>query len=660
MSTRFSQIITKELDDYADKNKEKIKIMLIILEMINSLSELSNRVDGMDVTADLNSFYTTYCKYISDLSKENNDLLSQIGDITSLVQTYEATLGGSNDVNFKSKVATFCSDLFSNKTIAFNAFPSQNLTDDKTYAKISSSELLNLIQLVDVENENQTEPNPTLPFIFDDIMKKFNDYNQKIISNSKTNLAKVGEETGTTSNKNVEVVSTTDENASETTNVNEEKVVYSKMINNFESLIDVGRTLNDFCDGVKNSYDIIFKKIVTSQKNNNLIGLGIINPETCRMYSNVYLNNQTTYKNAILNAKEQLGSPDTQENEKWTAFINLMLNIANYYINILYMLMYYNVDISCDKLTDSFIDTKMLTSKIYEMYGEQNAIDMRQKFINLLATTSNDFQKTWTDLTKARAELKTAQATIKSLQTKQKVKDIISNNEASTTAVSSVNKASATAVSSVNKASATAVSSVNEASATAVSSVNKASATAVNKASATAVNEASAITIANKPSTTGNKASATIIANKPSTTGNEASTTTIKKRSVVNENQVQGHEENGNQGKSTVKGISDKIDKSVSKGLGQSVSEGLGQSISKGLGQSVSEGLGQSVSEGLGQSISKGLGQSLGKSHGGGSKNMGLVDELRELSRYLRKYQKKSHFTTRIERLDGRVKYIKK
>jgi len=156
----------------------------------------------------------------------------------------------------------------------------------------------------------------------------------------------------------------------------------------------------------------------------------------------------------------------------------------------------------------------------------------------------------------------------------------------------------------------------------------------------------------------------------------KASTTTIKKRSVVNENQVQGHEENGNQGKSTVKGISDKIDKSVSKGLGQSVSEGLGQSISKGLGQSVSkglgqsiskglgqsvsEGLGQSVSEGLGQSISKGLGQSLGKSHGGGSKNMGLVDELRELSRYLRKYQKKSHFTTRIERLDGRVKYIKK
>ena len=550
MSTRFSQIITKQLDDYADQNKDKIKTMLIILDMISSLSELSKKdekVNDMDVTTDLNSFYTTYCKYISGLTKEKNDTLAEIENITSMVQTYESTLGGSNDVNFKSKVAGFCSDLFSNKTITFNIFPAENLTNDDIYAQISSSELLNLVQLVDVADGNQTEPNPTLPFILDDIMKKFNDYNQKIVSDSKASLAKVGQSTGTTSTKNVGISS----NEQGSNEQSEKKVIYSKMINNFESLIDIQTTLNNFCDGVKNSYDLIFKKIVTSQKNNNLIGLGVIDSKTCGMYSNTYLKKQSTYREAVLNAKNQLISPKTPENEKWTTFVNLMLNIANYYINILYMLMYYNVDITCNELTDSFIDTSMLTSKIYEMYGEQNAIDLRQKFVNLLATTSTDFQKLGPKLLKTEAELKQAQETIKSLQTKQQAQKeadaVVSGNEASSTPVT--------------------------------------------------------------------------------TTGNEALTTP-----VVNEEE---EEEEENQGQ----GVNEEEEEEE---------ENQGQGVNEEEIQPVSQGQGVNEEE-----------EEEGNQSGGG-KNMGLVDELRELSRYLRKYQKKSRFRTRVERLDGRVKYVKK
>jgi hypothetical protein len=655
MSTRFSQIITKQLDDYADQNKDKIKTMLIILDMISSLSELSKKdvkVNDMNVTTDLNSFYTTYCKYISKLTKEKNDTLDEIENITSMVQTYESTLGGSNDVNFKSKIAGFCSDLFSNKTIAFNAFPAENLTNDDIYAQISSSELLNLVQLVDITDGNQTEPNPTLPFILDDIMKKFNDYNQKIVSNSKESLAKVGQSTGTTSTKNVGVAS----NEQDSNEQNEKKVIYSKMINNFESLIDIQKTLNNFCSGVKNSYDLIFKKIVTSQKNNNLIGLGVIDSKTCGMYSNIYLKKQSTYREAVLNAKNQLISPKTPEDEKWTAFVNLMLNITNYYINILYMLMYYNVDISCNELTDSFIDTSMLTSKIYEMYGEQNAIDLRQKFVNLLATTSTEFQKIGPDLLKTRAELKQAQETIKSLQAQKEADAVVSGNESSSTPVTTTgNEPSSTPVTTTgNEPSTTPVTTTgNEPSTTPVTTTG-------NEPSTTPVT-----TTGNEPSTTpvtttGNEALTTSV----TTTGNEPSSTPVtttgnEEEEEEEENQGQGvNEEEENQGQ----GVNEE-EENQGLGVNEEEEENQGQGVNEEENQPVNQGQGVNEEEIQPVSQAQGVNEEEEEENGnqaGGGKNIGLVDELKELSRYLRKYQKKSRFKTRVERLDGRVKYVKK
>lgn len=177
---RFQNKIMKQMDSYIDKNKDSIKNILVIFQIISYLgvSEQvgTKKIDTKDVLNKMNIFYTTYYEYIVKLNKTKDNIVNQIDTLSNTIDTFQTTLTGSNDTNFQNNVAKFCEGLFYNKLLSIVPFP-DDIT--KNYQQINKSKLLNQIFLSDSDSTDISTNKSLLPpnyFIFNDVLDKLDEY----------------------------------------------------------------------------------------------------------------------------------------------------------------------------------------------------------------------------------------------------------------------------------------------------------------------------------------------------------------------------------------------------------------------------------------------------------------------------------------------------